>query len=149
MTEFFVVRFHCFVKFQKEIIIETIAANEVHYSKHTHPLGLWCGVVWWWGGGIILMVTVESDRLYGFSGQSSWLLTQRSWVRFRALPNFLHSGGPGMESTQPHEGKWGTTWKKSSIFGLSRKLRLTTVRIGHADHATPLDLHKLALKFRR
>jgi hypothetical protein len=35
------------------------------------------------------------------SGQSSWLLTQRSWLRFPALPNFLSSGGSGAGSTQP------------------------------------------------
>jgi hypothetical protein len=35
------------------------------------------------------------------SGQSSWLLTQRSWVRFLALPDFLGSSGSGTGSTQP------------------------------------------------
>jgi hypothetical protein len=37
------------------------------------------------------------------SGQSSWLLTQRSRVRFLALPDFLSSSGSGMGSTQPLE----------------------------------------------
>jgi hypothetical protein len=32
--------------------------------------------------------------------------------------DFLSSSGSGMESTQPHEDKWGATWKKSSSFGL-------------------------------
>jgi hypothetical protein len=35
------------------------------------------------------------------SGQSSWLLTQRSRVRFPALPDFLNSSGSGKGSTQP------------------------------------------------
>jgi hypothetical protein len=35
------------------------------------------------------------------SGQSSWLLTQRSRVRFPALPDFLSSSGSGTGSTQP------------------------------------------------
>jgi hypothetical protein len=35
------------------------------------------------------------------SGQSSWLLTQRSRVRFPALPDFLSSIGSGTGSTQP------------------------------------------------
>jgi hypothetical protein len=39
-----------------------------------------------------------------FSLMSSWLLTQRSRVRFPALPNCLRSSGSGTESTQP---LWG------------------------------------------
>jgi hypothetical protein len=35
------------------------------------------------------------------SGQSSWLLIQRSQVRFPALPDFLRSSGSGTGSTQP------------------------------------------------
>jgi hypothetical protein len=35
------------------------------------------------------------------SSQSFWLLTQRSRVRFLALPNFLSSSGSGTGSTQP------------------------------------------------
>jgi hypothetical protein len=35
------------------------------------------------------------------SGQSSWLLTRRSWVRFPPLPDSLSSSGSGTESTQP------------------------------------------------
>jgi hypothetical protein len=38
------------------------------------------------------------------SGQSSWLLTQRSHVRFPALPGFLSTNGSGTGSTQP---LWG------------------------------------------
>jgi hypothetical protein len=38
------------------------------------------------------------------SGQSSCLLTQRSRVRFLALPDFLSSSGSGTGSTQP---LWG------------------------------------------
>jgi hypothetical protein len=38
------------------------------------------------------------------SGQSSWLLTQRSRVRFPAPPNFLSSSGSGKVSAQP---SWG------------------------------------------
>jgi hypothetical protein len=39
------------------------------------------------------------------SGQSSWPLTQRTWVQFPALPNFLHSNGSGTGFTQPREDK--------------------------------------------
>jgi hypothetical protein len=35
------------------------------------------------------------------SGQSSWLQTQRSRVRFPVLPDFLSSSGSGTGSTQP------------------------------------------------
>jgi hypothetical protein len=35
------------------------------------------------------------------SGQSSWLLTKRSRIRFPALPYFLSSSGSGTGSTQP------------------------------------------------
>jgi hypothetical protein len=52
------------------------------------------------------------------SGQSSWLLTQRSWGRFPALPNFLRSSGSRTGYTQPREDKWRATWKKSSGSGL-------------------------------
>jgi hypothetical protein len=38
------------------------------------------------------------------SGQSSWLLTQRSRVRFRPLPDFLSGNESGTGSTQP---LWG------------------------------------------
>jgi hypothetical protein len=37
------------------------------------------------------------------SGQSFWLLTQRSRVRFPALPDFLSGSGSGTGSTQPRE----------------------------------------------
>ena len=37
------------------------------------------------------------------SGQSFWLLIQRSRVRFPALPDFLSSSGSGTGSTQPRE----------------------------------------------
>jgi hypothetical protein len=39
------------------------------------------------------------------SGQSSWLQTQRSLVRFPALPDFLCSSGCGTGSTQPRKHK--------------------------------------------
>jgi hypothetical protein len=39
------------------------------------------------------------------SGQSSWLLTQRSPVRFPSLPDFLSSSGSGTGSTQHREDK--------------------------------------------
>jgi hypothetical protein len=39
----------------------------------------------------------------GQSGKSSWLLIQRTWLRFPALPNFLRSRGLGTGFTQPRE----------------------------------------------
>jgi hypothetical protein len=80
------------------------------------------------------------------SGCSSWLLTQRSWVRFPALPNFLHSKGSVTGSTQPREGKWGATWKKSSASGLE-KWDQRPWEILRADHVTPLYPQKLGIKF--
>jgi hypothetical protein len=45
--------------------------------------------------------------------QSSWLQIQRSRVRFRALPDFVRSGGSGMGSTQSREENWGATWMEN------------------------------------
>jgi hypothetical protein len=39
------------------------------------------------------------------SGQSSWLLTQRFWVGFPALQDFLCSSGSGTGSIRPREDK--------------------------------------------
>jgi hypothetical protein len=39
------------------------------------------------------------------SGQSSWLQTQRSWIRFQVLPDFLSSFGSRTGSNQPREDK--------------------------------------------
>jgi hypothetical protein len=64
-----------------------------------------------------LMSQTKESPLWS-SGQSSWLQTQRSWVWFLALPDFLHSSRSGTGSTQPREDKWGATWKKSSSSGL-------------------------------
>jgi hypothetical protein len=44
------------------------------------------------------------------SGQSSWLQTLRSRIRFPALRDFLSSTESGTGSTQPREHKWGATW---------------------------------------
>jgi hypothetical protein len=52
------------------------------------------------------------------SGQTSWLLTQRSRLRFPELPDFLSSSGSGTGSTQPREDKGGATWRKNSGSGL-------------------------------
>jgi hypothetical protein len=59
------------------------------------------------------------------SGQSSWLLPQRIWVRFQALPNFSLSKGSGTGSAQSHEDKKELFERKERLW--SRKLRLTTV----------------------
>jgi hypothetical protein len=47
-----------------------------------------------WTGDII-----KIDLPLWSSGQSIWLLTQRSRVRFPALPHFLSSSGSGTGST--------------------------------------------------
>jgi hypothetical protein len=54
----------------------------------------------------IISVTISPQRAsvappLWSSGQSSWLLTQRSRIRFLALPQFLSSSGCGTGSTQP------------------------------------------------
>jgi hypothetical protein len=51
----------------------------------------------------------SSINLRDHCGQSSWLQTQRSRVRFPALPVGLERG-----PLSPCEDKWGATWKKSS-----------------------------------
>jgi hypothetical protein len=61
---------------------------------------------------IIKPVSFIPDHRCGLVVKSSWLLTQRSWVRFPALPNFLHSSSSRTGSTHPHEHKWGDTWNK-------------------------------------
>jgi hypothetical protein len=53
---------------------------------------------------------------------SSWLQTQRPWVRFPALPDFLSSSESWTGSTQPREDKWGAIWKKSSGSGLKSEI---------------------------
>jgi hypothetical protein len=52
------------------------------------------------------------------SGQSSWLLTQRSRVQFLELPEFLLAVGLERGPLSHCEDKWGATWKKSSGSGL-------------------------------
>jgi hypothetical protein len=62
------------------------------------------------------------------SCQSIWLQSQRSRVRFPALPAFLSSIGSEMGSTQPREYKLGATWKKKYRLW-SINLRLTVVGV--------------------
>jgi hypothetical protein len=50
-------------------------------------------------------MSVVDGPLLWYSGQSSWILTQRPRVRFQALPDFLSSSGSGVGSTQPGEDK--------------------------------------------
>jgi hypothetical protein len=63
--------------------------------------------------GFFTFCPYSSSSLW-FSGQSSWLPTQRSSVQLPALPNCLRSSGSGTGSTQRREDKWGATWKISS-----------------------------------
>jgi hypothetical protein len=68
------------------------------------------------------------------------------WVRFPALANFLRSSGPGTGSTQPHEDKWGATFKRISGSSIENwDLRPCGIR--SADHATPLYSQTLAINF--
>jgi hypothetical protein len=48
---------------------------------------------------IVAFITI--DRLSGLVVKSSWLLTQRSRIRFPELTDFLRSSGSGTGSTQP------------------------------------------------
>jgi hypothetical protein len=52
------------------------------------------------------------------SDHSSCLLTQRSRVLFRELPDILRSRGSRTGSTQHREDKWGATCKKNSGSGI-------------------------------
>jgi hypothetical protein len=52
------------------------------------------------------------------SGQSSWLLPQRSRLRFRPYHIFWVAVGLERGPLSPCEDKWGATWKKSSGSGL-------------------------------
>jgi hypothetical protein len=52
---------------------------------------------------------------YFFIGQSSWLLTQRAWVRFLEPPNFLRTSGPAMGSTEPRKDKSGKKFSGSRL----------------------------------
>jgi hypothetical protein len=64
-----------------------------------------------------LYVTVHNPSYRSslwYSGQRSWLQTQRSRVLFQALPDFLSSSRSRTGSTQPREDNWGATWKQSS-----------------------------------
>jgi hypothetical protein len=47
----------------------------------------------------ILLLHIWEPLLWS-SGQSSWLVTQRSRVRLQSLPDFLSSSGSGTGSTQ-------------------------------------------------
>jgi hypothetical protein len=74
-----------------------------------------------------------------YSGQSSWIQTQRSRVRFTALLDFLRSSGTGTGSTQPREYNWRAEsweygrgdsfrWPHDSL--CSRKLALSSPTSG-------------------
>jgi hypothetical protein len=80
------------------------------------------------------------------SSQSSWLLTQKSWVQFPALPDFLSSSGFGTGPLSPWEDEWGVTWKKSSGSGVENGDQWPE-GIRRADHATTFHPQKLALNF--
>jgi hypothetical protein len=48
-----------------------------------------------------VLINKHIDLDYFNCFQTFWLQTQRSWVRFSALPHFLSSSGSGPGSTQP------------------------------------------------
>jgi hypothetical protein len=67
-----------------------------------------------WNSPLLFIYTVSSTSAFSYkysvevvwppiwsNGQSSWLLSQRSRVRFPALPDFLSSSGSGKVPTQP------------------------------------------------
>jgi hypothetical protein len=65
---------------------------------------------------VVPQTKMENSRLYcrmvpytalWSSDQNSWLQIQRSWIRFKALPDFLEAVGLG--SNQPREDKGGAT----------------------------------------
>jgi hypothetical protein len=94
-------------------------------------------------------------RVYSWNGppqlsssQKSWLQIHRSRVRFPALQDFLSRRSSGTGSTQPHENKWGATWKKSSSFGLENQRLKTVGDPRRWIHDTPLSA-KGGTKIRR
>jgi hypothetical protein len=78
------------------------------------------------------------------NGQSSWVQIHRSRVRFSALPDFLISSVSGTGSPQPREDNWGAIWMEN-YWLRSRKLKLTSVVIRYADHATSSIRKKLTV----
>jgi hypothetical protein len=64
--------------------------------------------------GVVCLVFCVRPPLWS-SSQSIWTLTQRTRVRFPALPDFLSLERVPLS---PCESKWGATWKKSSGSGL-------------------------------
>jgi hypothetical protein len=82
------------------------------------------------------------------SRQSSWLLTQRSRVRFPTLRNFLRSSGSGTGSTKPREVKMRSYFKEKVAASVSKTEINDRGGIRSADHATPFYPQKLADKWR-
>jgi hypothetical protein len=84
---------------------------------------------------VLVVVMDECRPPLWSSGQSSWLLTQRSRVRSRRYHIFWVVVGLEQGPLSPCEDKWEATWKK------------TSGAVCGADHATPLYPQKLALNF--
>jgi hypothetical protein len=65
-----------------------------------------CSIILFQFTEFIFKLVKETPPLWS-SGQSSWLQSQRSRVRFPALPHFLRSSETGTGSIQPRENSRG------------------------------------------
>jgi hypothetical protein len=117
------------------------------YYRSLIPVIDYCMIV----GGSVAILHSAFPHLWSplwCSGHSSWLQTQRSWVRFPALSDLLRRNGSGMGSTQPHEDSTNVAGKRrpllrynslADIYGVShlwfkRTLNIDGIRVKLSIH---------------
>jgi hypothetical protein len=85
--------------------VVAVGSRDVAQVVRGRLCSLACRVTGCMGSAVFLCMSSLKGLPLWSSGQSSWLLTQRSRVRFPAQPDFLSSNGSGTGSTQPREDK--------------------------------------------